>query len=64
MDGLRAADAGDLPVIVGGIIPDRDAAMLRAMGVAAVFTPKDFGLTQIMSGIVEAIRAAHGMVGG
>jgi len=62
--GLKAAGAGDLPVIVGGIIPDRDAATLRAMGVAAVFTPKDFGLTQIMSGIVDAIRAAHGMVGG
>jgi len=64
LDGLRAAGAGDLPVIVGGIIPDRDAAALRAMGVAAVFTPKDFGLTQIMSGILDAIRAAHGMVGG
>jgi (2R)-ethylmalonyl-CoA mutase len=64
LDGLKAAGAGDLPVILGGIIPDRDAATLRAMGVAAVFTPKDFGLTQIMGGIVDAIRAAHGMVGG
>jgi (2R)-ethylmalonyl-CoA mutase len=61
LDGLRAAGAGDLPVIVGGIIPDRDAVRLRAMGVAAVFTPKDFGLTQIMGGIVDVIRASRGL---
>ncbi|HEY8618788.1 MAG TPA: protein meaA [Dermatophilaceae bacterium] len=64
MGGLKAAGAGDLPVIVGGIIPERDAAVLREMGVAAVFTPKDFGLTEIIGGIVDVIRAAHGMVGG
>jgi len=63
MDGLKAAGAGDLPVIVGGIIPDRDAEALRQMGVAAVFTPKDFGLTQIMGGIVDVIRASHGLPG-
>ncbi len=40
--GLRAADAGDLPVVVGGIIPEADAAALRRLGVAAVFTPKDY----------------------
>jgi (2R)-ethylmalonyl-CoA mutase len=50
-----------MPVIVGGIIPDRDASALRAMGVAAVFTPKDFGLTQIMDGIVDVIRASRGL---
>jgi (2R)-ethylmalonyl-CoA mutase len=61
LDGLKAAGAGDLPVIVGGIIPDRDAARLRALGVAAVFTPKDFGLTQIMGGIVDVIRASRGL---
>jgi len=59
LDGLKAAGAGDLPVIVGGIIPDRDAARLRALGVAAVFTPKDFGLTEIMGGIVDVIRDAN-----
>jgi (2R)-ethylmalonyl-CoA mutase len=64
MGGLKAAGAGDLPVIVGGIIPERDAAALREMGVAAVFTPKDFGLTQIMGGIVDVIRASRGLVGG
>jgi len=61
LDGLKAAGAGDLPVIVGGIIPDRDAVSLRGMGVAAVFTPKDFGLTEIMGGIVDVIRASRGL---
>jgi len=61
MDGLRAAGAGDLPVIVGGIIPESDAEALRRLGVAAVFTPKDFGLTQIMGGIVDVIRASRGL---
>lgn len=40
------------PVIVGGIIPDEDAARLKAMGVAAVYTPKDFELNTIMRDIV------------
>jgi (2R)-ethylmalonyl-CoA mutase len=48
-----------VPVIVGGIIPSRDAAQLKQMGVAEVFTPKDFGLTEIMDGIVDAIRKAN-----
>jgi (2R)-ethylmalonyl-CoA mutase len=61
MDGLRAAGAVDLPVIVGGIIPESDAEALRKLGVAAVFTPKDFGLTQIMGGIVDVIRASRGL---
>jgi (2R)-ethylmalonyl-CoA mutase len=59
LDGLRAAGLGDVPVIVGGIIPDSDARRLRELGVAAVYTPKDFGLTEIMDGIVDVIRAAH-----
>jgi ethylmalonyl-CoA mutase len=59
--GLREAGAGDVPVIVGGIIPDADARALREAGVAAVFTPKDYGLTEIMLRIVEVIRAAHGL---
>ena len=61
LDGLKAAGAGDVPVILGGIIPDSDAVTLRAMGVAAVFTPKDFGLTQIVGGIVDVIRASRGL---
>jgi (2R)-ethylmalonyl-CoA mutase len=58
---MREHGLSDVPVIVGGIIPSADAARLRGMGVAAVFTPKDFGLTEIMGGIVDAIREAHGL---
>jgi (2R)-ethylmalonyl-CoA mutase len=58
---LREHGAGDVPVVVGGIIPEADAALLREAGVAAVFTPKDFGITGIMGSIVEVVRAAHGL---
>jgi (2R)-ethylmalonyl-CoA mutase len=51
MEALRRAGL-TLPVVVGGIIPDEDAAKLRAMGVAAVYTPKDFELNRIMMDIV------------
>ncbi len=61
LDGLRQAGLTDVPVIVGGIIPESDGRELRALGVAAVYTPKDFGLTEIMGGIVDVIRAAHGL---
>jgi ethylmalonyl-CoA mutase len=56
---LREAGAGDIPVVVGGIIPPADAASLRAQGVAAVFTPRDFGITAIIGRIVDEIRRAH-----
>ncbi|MDC5697375.1 protein meaA [Intrasporangium calvum] len=59
--GLRAAGAGDVPVIVGGIIPESDAARLREAGVAMVFTPKDFGLNEIMGEIVGVIRSSRGL---
>jgi (2R)-ethylmalonyl-CoA mutase len=61
LEGLREAGLSDVPVIVGGIIPGADARALEAQGVAAVFTPKDFGLTEIMDRIVDVIRAAHGL---
>ena len=57
--GLEEAGIGDVPVVVGGIIPDSDARRLIDAGVAAVYTPKDFGLTEIMDGIVDAIREAN-----
>ncbi len=56
---LRQADAGDIPVVVGGIIPPADAASLLTQGVAAIFTPRDFGITAIIGRIVEVIRLAH-----
>jgi (2R)-ethylmalonyl-CoA mutase len=59
VEGLRAAGAGDVPVIVGGIIPPDDAAALAERGVARVFTPKDYELTQIMDEIVTVIRTAN-----
>jgi (2R)-ethylmalonyl-CoA mutase len=58
---LRGAGAADLPVVVGGIIPAADAQSLRAMGVAAVFTPRDYGITAIIGRIVDEIRLAHGL---
>ena len=61
LDGLRAEGLEDVPVVLGGIIPAADAVTLRELGVAAVFTPKDFGLTEIMAGILRTIRAAHGL---
>ncbi|MCO1658168.1 protein meaA [Pseudonocardia humida] len=59
VDGLRAAGADDVPVVVGGIIPPEDAAVLRERGVAAVFTPKDYRLTEMMGAIVDLVLAAH-----
>ena len=61
VEGLRAAGAVDVPVIVGGIIPPEDAAALRAQGVAAVFTPKDYRLTEMLDEIVTLVRTAHGL---
>jgi (2R)-ethylmalonyl-CoA mutase len=57
--GMREAGLDDVPLVVGGIIPEADGKALVAQGVAAVFTPKDYGLTEIMGKIVGLIRAAH-----
>ena len=51
MANLRTAGLDDIPVIAGGIIPENDAIELRKMGVAKVYTPKDFELNKIMSDI-------------
>lgn len=58
MTRLRSAGLGHVPVIVGGIIPDDDADRLRAMGVARVYTPKDFQLNAIMMDIVALVEPA------
>jgi (2R)-ethylmalonyl-CoA mutase len=62
-DIVRAlADAGvRAPVVVGGIIPEADVAPLKAAGVAAVYTPKDFDLTQIMRDLVALVAERHGV---
>ncbi|NYJ02050.1 (2R)-ethylmalonyl-CoA mutase [Nocardioides thalensis] len=61
LEGLKAQGMADVPVIVGGIIPESDGRKLVELGVAAVYTPKDFGLTEIMGGIVDVIRKANGL---
>jgi (2R)-ethylmalonyl-CoA mutase len=55
---MRSAGLGDVPLVVGGIIPEDDAARLRALGVAAVYTPKDFELNRIMMDIVTLVDAS------
>ncbi len=61
VEGLKAAGLTDVPVVVGGIIPESDAADLKAAGVAAVFTPKDYDATDIMGEILAVIRTAQGL---
>ena len=52
---MREAGLSGIPLVVGGIIPEDDARALRAMGVAAVYTPKDFELNRIMLDIVAVV---------
>jgi len=59
IDGLRKAGLSDVPVVVGGIIPEPDAVALKAAGVARVFTPKDFQITDVLTQVVEAVEAAR-----
>jgi (2R)-ethylmalonyl-CoA mutase len=49
-----------IPVIVGGIIPEEDAEKLRAEGVAAVYTPRDYDVLRVLREMVEIAAAAHG----
>ncbi len=51
-----AAEGLRIPVVVGGIIPPDDAEALRSAGVAAVYTPKDFRLNDILGGIIAIIE--------
>jgi len=61
IDGLREAGLDDVPVVVGGIIPEGDAKVLEARGVAAVFTPKDYDANTIMFRILNEIRKSQGL---
>ena len=56
LDKLRDLGLGNLPVVIGGIIPDEDADKLRKAGVRRVYTSKDFDLTRIMSDIVDVVE--------
>jgi (2R)-ethylmalonyl-CoA mutase len=61
LDGLRAAGLDDVPVILGGIIPEQDARTLTEAGIAAVFTPKDYDLADVMSRVLEVIRTSKNL---
>ncbi len=60
MNRLRAAGLGHVPVVVGGIIPAEDVHVLKQLGVAAVYTPKDFELNRIMGELVGLIEKKAG----
>jgi len=55
VDKLKDAGLSNIPVIVGGIIPPEDAADLKNKGVKAVYTPKDFDMSGIMSDMVDIV---------
>jgi (2R)-ethylmalonyl-CoA mutase len=55
---MQEAGLDDIPVVVGGIIPPEDESMLKAAGVAAVYTPKDFQINHIMADLIRIVDAA------
>jgi (2R)-ethylmalonyl-CoA mutase len=61
LEALRDAGASEVPVVVGGIIPDADAAWLRETGVAAVYTPKDWDLRRMIRDIVALVAERNGI---
>ena len=61
MDAMREAGVDDVPVIVGGIIPDADAESLRQAGIAAVYTPKDWNLNGMMREIIALVAERNGV---
>jgi ethylmalonyl-CoA mutase len=58
---LAEAGVENVPVVVGGIIPDADAAALRDAGVAAVYTPRDWDLNQMMRDIIALVGERNGV---
>jgi ethylmalonyl-CoA mutase len=58
MARLRSAGLGHIPVVVGGIIPPEDARKLEQLGIAAVYTPKDFDLNRVMADVLRIVEAA------
>ena len=54
---LIRAEGSDAPMIVGGIIPEADRPRLEQLGIAAIYTPKDFELGRIMADIVDIVIA-------
>jgi len=58
VEKLKSAGLSHIPVVVGGIIPPEDAEILKKKGVAAIYTPKDFHMNDIMSDMVDIIVAS------
>jgi (2R)-ethylmalonyl-CoA mutase len=58
---LRDAGVGDVPVVVGGIIPQGDAEALKELGVAAIYTPADWDLNHMMRDIVTLVAERNGI---
>jgi (2R)-ethylmalonyl-CoA mutase len=56
LDRMKSEGAGDIPVVIGGIIPPEDAELLKGLGVAGVYTPRNFELNAIMSDIVGLVE--------
>ena len=59
MKKLDAAGLSHIPVVAGGIIPEDDADALRSIGVARIYTPKDFELNKIMSDVVALVDQSN-----
>jgi (2R)-ethylmalonyl-CoA mutase len=60
IDRMKQEGAGDIPVVIGGIIPPEDAELLKGYGVAGVYTPRNFELNAIMSDIVGLVERGNG----
>jgi len=60
VERMAAAGVGDIPVVVGGIIPPEDAAELRKKGVAGIYTPRDYDITAIMAEVAGIVESRSG----
>ena len=60
MNRMRGAGLGHVPVVAGGIVPEEDALILKQLGVARVYTPKDYDMNRIMLDLVTLVNDAHG----
>ncbi|MCC7049093.1 MAG: cobalamin-dependent protein, partial [Alphaproteobacteria bacterium] len=56
--GMKKAGIGEVPLVLGGIVPPEDEKALKDAGVARVFTPKDYDLTRVMDEIVTIAEGA------
>ena len=57
---MREAGIGNIPLVVGGIIPPEDELVLKQVGVTRVYTPKDYKLNEIMADVVSIVEKNAG----